>query len=774
MNRAMKWGIAALAAAFVAGAVPTLKTSEGPQLGDEDRPSLAQMNTGKVQRLFQQWRDQHESTGGDRNVLLGLGFTRGMSAEFTSARGAARLDLLGGRVAVSVEQLQSDRIADVWLIDNQPGPGRSAMPDRGDAMKYVGALEREDDRGTLLVELGEDAFADFEVDMVVVTLGGMDPVEGGVLYGSPSTFQRLYTMERRGQIQAYAAASELLRGPQPSLFQVGPDMAWADTIVVDADVLLDPLIAEGADLFINEGFDGNGRTCATCHPANNSFTIDPTFIAGLKDDDALFVSERAGNGEPGLDPSLALLERDALLRGRGTILENLDGFGADGLGLNGLNRGVPHTLALSTSLSQVFNIFDPGTALPFDNTSPAASGFAPIVLGTPPLFLDEDDVVGIPVLDPGPPKVFTFPLQRTGWGGDGAPNGGALRDFATGAVIQHFPTAIPRCFPGDPSCTATFRLPTDTELDAMEAFQLALGRDSDIDLASMQFRDPTVAQGAVVFNTLDTAGGTVEAGKCALCHENAGANMNSDAFLGIFGLPAGGNANFGTGVNDNAGQPNDLFGESNPRDGGFGVIPHDGVNCVPATGGFGAVTQPGGPLPAGLCEEDFNVPPIVEAADTGPFFHSNTVDTIEAAVAFYNDDAFNDSAGGQLAASADTGGIGIRIDATSVQQIANMLRVVNALENLRSARDLGQGAFDTDDNSDAGDLIRLAIEEGRDAIDVLSCAGLHPEAVRQIEKAIDDAKSADAALLDSTRRFFLGEADEHVQNAIDDMIVSSS
>ena len=43
----------------------------------------------------------------------------------------------------------------------------------------------------------------------------------------------------------------------------------------------DDLVAKGREIFFNETFDGNGRTCGTCHPANNNFTIDPAFIATL-------------------------------------------------------------------------------------------------------------------------------------------------------------------------------------------------------------------------------------------------------------------------------------------------------------------------------------------------------------------------------------------------------------------------------------------------------------------------------------------------------------
>ncbi|MFQ5962129.1 MAG: hypothetical protein ACE5MG_12100, partial [Candidatus Methylomirabilales bacterium] len=35
------------------------------------------------------------------------------------------------------------------------------------------------------------------------------------------------------------------------------------------------LIAKGREIFFNETFEGNGRTCGSCHRAEDNFTIDP-------------------------------------------------------------------------------------------------------------------------------------------------------------------------------------------------------------------------------------------------------------------------------------------------------------------------------------------------------------------------------------------------------------------------------------------------------------------------------------------------------------------
>lgn len=419
------------------------------------------------------------------------------------------------------------------------------------------------------------------------------------------------------------------------------------------------LIVEGRRLFFEETFEGNGRTCGSCHPADNNFTIDPARIAALAADDPLFVADTT--------PELGRrFENNHLIRGVGLILENLDGFGD--LDDTFVMRGVPHTLGLRFSVD-------------------GAEG------------------------------------PRTGWSGDGSPGDGSVRSFATGAVIQHFTKTVNRV-PG-----VDFRLPTDEELDALEAFQLALGRQEELSLP-LPLESVVAARGQELFNSPTE-------GKCFACHFNAGANGAPQ----IFG-PDAGNLNFDTGVEDLPDQPADLLGESNPPDDGFGR---------PGNGAF-------------------NTPSLVEAADTGPFFHDNSVETVEAAVAFYNGDAFNDSAAGQLIAGAT--GSGIDLDATQVVAVAAFLRAINALDNIRLAREMLQAradrvAFPTED-FDA--LLDRAADEIGDSIEVLSGGGLHPLAVSRLERAlllVEDAAGSRRA--EGAAREAIPELD-----AARDLIVGSS
>jgi hypothetical protein len=116
---------------------------------------------------------------------------------------------------------------------------------------------------------------------------------------------------------------------------------------------------------------------------------------------------------------LAALENAYLLRNHALFLENLDGFDKPGV-----FRSAQHTLGLRFT------------------TAPAGGG----------------DIQNSGL------------LGALGWSGDGAPGTGTLREFAVGAIVQHMPKTLAR----DPGLD--FRLPTEDELDALEAFQLSLGR----------------------------------------------------------------------------------------------------------------------------------------------------------------------------------------------------------------------------------------------------------------------------------------------------------
>ncbi|MGH2625794.1 MAG: hypothetical protein ACRDHY_03990 [Anaerolineales bacterium] len=270
--------------------------------------------------VYDQWAKGYEARGGDRNVVLGLGWSRDFSSEWSPATGTVTLDLIAGKVAAEVKGL-GDLEADLWLVDNDPD--KSVRPQAGERMVRIGRLQKDGALARISRHPGPAAFHDFELDLAVVTRAGRTPVQGMVLLGTRSYFETVYTRarlitERRREQDRPSWAGFFRAGNLASLFR--PRSADADsTQVLIAHGLVGQDVGDGADLFFRGTFGGNGRTCATCHRAVNNLVIDAEFIATLDPaTDKLFVASPPG-GVPGLD-------LPELLRQLGLILENVDGF----------------------------------------------------------------------------------------------------------------------------------------------------------------------------------------------------------------------------------------------------------------------------------------------------------------------------------------------------------------------------------------------------------------------------------------------------------------
>jgi hypothetical protein len=660
MKRAVERITGTLVVLVVVAVVSSLLDGGAPSRGGAGEEALSD-GAEAVREGYERW--SRGLDGSRDEVVLALGWSKGLSVATSRARGEARLDLEQGRVRVTVDPA-GEALGDVWLVDNQPGPEDSVRPEPGDRLLRLGRLS-EGAVARLESRPGPSVFADFEVDLVVVTRKGADPMVGGVLFGAPTYFQRLHTRSRRHGLSVLPQVS----GPRPPslLDRLGGVPAHAAAPTVN----LPQVVAQGRALFFQETFAGNGRTCGTCHPARNNFALDPAFIATLPPFDPLFVAE--------FNPDLAEnFENPRLMRELGLILENQDGF--DDLASRFNMRGVPHTLAMPVSLT--------AAASPTDGTT-------------------------------RPPN------QRTGWSGDGSPGSGTLREFAIGAVTQHFTQTLDRRAGFD------FRLPNDAELDALEAFQLSLGRQQDLNLGTLVPKGPLARRGREIFLAGDTQGGTIAAGKCNLCHANAGATFS--------GAPGGVNFNFDTGVEDLPDHPADFVDPGRrPADGGFGLGPHPRI-------------------PGALGNGTFNTPPLVEAADSGPFSHNNVIETIEEAVAFYDSQSFNQSPSGRFLASLDSGAIGIQLEPTQVRAVAAFLRVLNALENIRSAIAFQRTAQGS--TLEAARLIGDSLADLRDGIRVLEQARLHPDAVALLKQASSIAQTAvGGSCSQTTRSVFLSQA----------------
>ena len=256
-------------------------------------------------------------------------------------------------------------------------------------------------------------------------------------------------------------------------------------------------IAQGRQLFLKETFGGNGRTCGTCHVETNNFTVDPELIATLPPSDPLFVAET--------NPALAALENPDLLRRFGLILVNADGFDPS---RGFVFRGSQNVQALGNSTTPQ----DPSFGIDFSTNG----------------------------RNPNPP-------ERLGWGNDGPP----LRDFALVAIAQHAPTTLSR------TAGVDFRVPTDEELDALVAYQLALGRQEDFDLPLVELKSQLASSGKALFldsgNLFELGGGHKN---CNGCHFNGGGsagmsfNDQTPGFPDIDGSPRGFNIGVMTNVNE--------------------------------------------------------------------------------------------------------------------------------------------------------------------------------------------------------------------------------
>jgi mono/diheme cytochrome c family protein len=536
-------------------------------------------------------------SGFDQRLNMGVGYNPALSTEKLvgvafgrTANAKVVFNFPDKKLSATLRNVPAGAAFDLWFVKNVPGAGRTFKPEAGDQLLKVASFVAGnqstpcfgDAACQVVPEFTLGSNINFDLDLVVITRAGKDPTVSRVAVGDRTLFEKRFFRERQGK----------------ALDPVSGTVAAVETT--------DQLVGRGAQLFFNESFAGNGRTCGTCHRAENNLTIDPAFIATLPQSDALFVPENV--------PALAQLENRTLLRSRALILENVAGF--DDPTHVFVERSVNHTFSLA---------------------------------------LTEDIATG---------GLATFPVappdHRLGWGGDGAPGRGTLHEFALGAIVQHFPKSLARR-PG-----VDFRIPTQEELDALEAFQLFTGRQKTLVATNLQFRDPHAARGRDLFNGQ---------GACSACHFDLGQPVQG---------------NFDTGV---AALTPDL-----PQDSGF-------LNGV-----FG---------------EGFNVPPLVEAADTAPLFHNNSANTIEDAVHFYTTDNFRFSSAGR----------GFFVNLTSPDQeadVASFLRVLNAAENVRQIRKRSQ--FVRDHRSDGNsDLLRIAIADAQDAIEDLATKRLNPAAVSELQ-----------------------------------------
>jgi cytochrome c peroxidase len=342
------------------------------------------------------------------------------------------------------------------------------------------------------------------------------------------------------------------------------------------------VINQGFQIFTTQTFDGNGRTCSTCHLPQADFTISPADIPTLSAHDRTLVF--AANVGPGKAGS-GSLENQTLVQKLGlfNINEGVNGLSTEvgtgnnptgpfrasmtiaGLAFTTLNflpdfcsSNSPPTLIVNAALDNLVNCLP----LPAPFPSPANK------ITLPDVFTNDDDNVAPGSLTPGPDE-GTRNIEL-GWAGDAVitdPNifltsgpldaaddcqaavnaanadttdlTKSLNVFSLTAVKTHLTRTLNRV-PG-----VDFRCPTSAELNALSAFQEYLGRRFELALRqgvmtdaydNNDADDPSVPQLQPDFYDLGTQtdpsqpvitfnDGTAEKGKAIFLNENAQCNL---------------------------------------------------------------------------------------------------------------------------------------------------------------------------------------------------------------------------------------------------------
>jgi hypothetical protein len=383
-------------------------------------------------------------------------------------------------------------------------------------------------------------------------------------------------------------------------------------------------VDQGGNLFNGETFQGNGRTCATCHIATLNFALPPSNIQSRFSTvsatfDPLFIGEQKPSAfDAGFDFNLNTLVLTATVSSNAPCIGTLQGIITSGSGATAkvLTQVSPTTYLVSGGMNPALS----GTVSDSNSCSGAVASITAGSLGAIPnssvLGLEDPkrmrtstDTVNFPqgrglILEnidgfpPTPPVFRKSPhllnlSQRFGpFGLSGSV--GNLEAFVTGAVTQHFPRTLARNSGGsDPD----FRLPTSDELGAMFVFLRAqdFPPGNDPNKFNLNQFVVTAAQQRG-FN--DFFG----AAKCSFCH--AGPILTDEAL-------------FNTGVVNQT----------------INSAAMDNLPCEPSTA-CGTRT--------------FSVRQLFNVANLGPFFHDGSAATLQDVLAFYNSSNFANSPGSQF------------------------------------------------------------------------------------------------------------------------------
>ena len=471
------------------------------------------------------------------------------------------------------------------------------------------------------------------------------------------------------------------------------------------------LAVQGGNLFNNETFLGNGRTCASCHVADLSLRFTPDnaqarFATLSTTFDPQFVGETVPSSfDAGFDFNLNTLTLTAAVATNAPCTGELRGVVTSSGGARGkvLTRVSPAVyLVYGGKNPQLTGTVTDGTCSATVLT--VVSGSLGAIVGSGvdglenPLRMRRSNSIEFPNgralilenIDAFPPTAPVFRksphllnLSRSapfGFGGN-VPN---LQQFSQDAVMQHFPRTLARLGTG---LNPDFRLPTANEKAAMEAFMLAqeFPPGSDPNKFNLDRFALTPQQ---------QAGRTAFFGSVAKCSQCHGGPVLAQTTVDILGKGIGVNAAFNTGV------VNQLINSA-------GV---DNLPCEPSAG-------------FGVCgSREFSTPQLFNVRNLGPFFHDASVPTVEKAVEFYTSPAFNTSpagvaVGGITMTAGMIADITAFLDSLSIPTIApNSLTTLNGAPGSPVSPAPSVLVRDVNGNPLAGVTVTFAISAGSGSV----------------------------------------------------------
>ncbi len=383
-------------------------------------------------------------------------------------------------------------------------------------------------------------------------------------------------------------------------------------------------VDQGGNLFTGETFQGNGRTCATCHISTLNFALPPSNIQSrfktvATTFDPLFIGEtNPSSFDAGFDFNLNTLVLTDTVSSAAPCIGTLQGIIMSGSGATAARAKVLQQVSPTTYL--VYGGMNPALSGTVSDTNSCSGTVASITAGS------LGAIVGSPVPGLEDPKRMRTSVDTVNFpqgrglilenidGFSGAPNvfrksphllnlnerfspfglSGSVFDlqtFATGAVTQHFPRTLNRNSGGS---NPDFRLPTADELAAMEAF-----------MRSHEFPPGTDPNKFNLNNFIVTAAqqrgsnAFFGAAKCSFCHS---------------GTVLAGGGIFNTGVVNQT----------------INSAAMDNLPCEPSS-------------PCG--SRAFSVRQLFNIANLGPFFHDGSAATLKDVLAFYNSSNFANSPG---------------------------------------------------------------------------------------------------------------------------------